>query len=183
MDFPSPAAADAAPGAPAPASAPMAPKYRAGEGAVQKNPAVWPGRRFAARSPRDRSPSPTTASRTQSGHDAYDDGHASSWVWSIVAAGREGGVTNGGLLKSKNSSMGSAAASRLVSDGRPNRYSMNRRSTCDRAQRAIRSATSRRAIPPPRARARYLGSGEHQWAGARESDSGRSVNWRTAADG
>lgn len=41
-------------------------------------------------------------------------------------AENDGGVTKAGFAKSKNSSIGSAEASRAVSDGRPNRSSMNR---------------------------------------------------------
>src|SRR6185369_6373316 len=63
--------------------------------------------------------------------------HAASWPGSTTAVGRLGGVAKVAVLKSKNSSIGSAAASRLVSDGNPNRVSTNLRidvwscTTCD----------------------------------------------------
>jgi len=54
-------------------------------------------------------------------------GQAASFTESITAVGRLGAVTNAGALKSKKSSIGSAAASRAVRDGNPKRYSMKLR--------------------------------------------------------
>src|SRR5947207_9074600 len=51
--------------------------------------------------------------------------HFANCAGSTGAAGSVGGVANDAWLKSKNPSMGSACASRLVSDGNPNRVSMN----------------------------------------------------------
>src|SRR5205807_2991166 len=53
--------------------------------------------------------------------------HWTAWAGSIGAGGKVGGLANAGCEKLKNSSIGLAWASRLVSVDKPNRSSMNRR--------------------------------------------------------